>query len=124
MVPRTAIAHRVLAGEQLRTTRLAHRHTEVGTVERQPLRSQSINVWRFRILPAEQRQIVVRAVIGHDDQKIRLLGRVHREPGNRKAHGNHWDNILPHLFSSFSFCLAAVSWAVLELDHCWCLCEN
>ena len=96
MVPRTAIAHRVLAGEQLRTTRLAHRHTEVGTVERQPLRSQSINVWRLRILPAEQRQIVVRAVIGHNDKDIRLPGRMRREPGNRKAHCNQWDDFLVH----------------------------
>jgi len=88
MIPRTAIAHRVLAGEQLRTTRLAHRHTEVGTVERQPLRSQSINVWRLRILPAEQRQIIVRTVIGHDNKDIRLPVRVRREPGNRKAQYN------------------------------------
>jgi len=38
-------------------------------------------------LSAKQWQIVVRAVIGHNDKDIRLPGRVRREPGNRKAQG-------------------------------------
>jgi hypothetical protein len=96
MVPRTAVAHRVLAGEQFCTTRLAHRHTKVGAIERQPLRSQSINVWRLRILPAKQRQIIVRAVIGHNDKDIGLPGRMHRKYGNRKAHYNQWNDFLVH----------------------------
>ena len=79
MVPRTAIADWVLAGEQLRPTRLAHRYTEVGAIERQSLCSQPINVWRLCILPTVQGQVVLRTVIVHYDEDIGLFGRVQGE---------------------------------------------
>ena len=88
MIPRTAISHLVLAGEPPFTTRFAHRPTEVGTVVRQPLRSQSIHVWRVPFLPAQPPQIIVRTVIGHVHKYIRPAVRLRREPGNRKAQYN------------------------------------
>ena len=70
MIPCASIAHGKLTGIQLRATRLTHCLSEICAIERQPLRSQSIDVGRLGILSAIQRQIVVGAVIRHDDQEI------------------------------------------------------
>ena len=96
VVPRAAVAHRVLTGEQFRTARLAHCLTKISAIEREALRRQSVDVWRPCILPTVQGQVVVRAIIGHDDENIGLPGRVRREPGERKAQDDQWNDFLVH----------------------------
>ena len=74
VVPRAAVVQRILAGHQLGAARLAHRLCEVGAIKRQPLFGQAIDVRGSGILAAVQWQVVVRAVIGHDDEKVGPLG--------------------------------------------------
>ena len=74
VIPRAAVMQRVLAGHQLRTARLAHRLGEPGAVEGESLAGQAIDVRRLRVLASVQRQVVVCAVVGHDDEKVGPLG--------------------------------------------------
>ena len=73
VIPGTAIVQRVLSGHQLGTARLAHRLGEVGAVEGEPLAGQSIDIRGPGVLAAVQWEVVVRAVVGHDDQEVGLL---------------------------------------------------
>ena len=74
VVPRAAVVQRILSGHQLRAARLAHGLRKIGAIKRQPLPGQAIDVRGFGILAAVQWQIIVGAVIGHDDEKVGPLG--------------------------------------------------
>ena len=74
VVPGTAVVQWVLSGHQLGTARLAHRLGEVGAVEGEPLAGQAIDIRGPGVLAAVQWEVVVRAVVGHDDQEVGLLG--------------------------------------------------
>ena len=74
VVPRAAVVQWILAGHQFRAARLAHGLRKVGAIKRQSLPGQAIDVRGIGVLATVQRQIVVRAVICHDDEKIGPLG--------------------------------------------------
>ncbi|OPZ04953.1 MAG: hypothetical protein BWZ10_03105 [candidate division BRC1 bacterium ADurb.BinA364] len=72
VVPATAVARGIEPGVQLAAAGIAHRHREKGFVENDALAGQLVDPGRSDVLAAEKRQIVVRQVVGEDDENVRL----------------------------------------------------
>ena len=73
VIPGTTVGQRVLARVKFGATRLTHGRRQVGLVENQSLLGKRIKMGSLGILTAVNGQVVVGAIIRHDDQDIRLL---------------------------------------------------
>jgi hypothetical protein len=75
MVPGTTVSHRVAPGKKLRATGLAHCLCKVCPVKHQSFSGKPVDVRGARILSTVKRQVIIGAVISHDDQHVGGLGR-------------------------------------------------
>ena len=73
MIPSAAIPQRILSCHEFGTARLTHRLGEVGAIEGQALRGETIQVGCLRVLSSVGRQVAERAVVCHDNQNVRSI---------------------------------------------------
>ncbi len=70
MVPRHAVAYGVEAGVEFGAKRRAHGHSAVSPVEPNSLARQPVDVRRLDVLAAETSEVVVRDVVGEDEEEV------------------------------------------------------
>jgi hypothetical protein len=93
VVPGASISQRVLPGVKLRAAGLANGHGQVSAIERKTLLGEGINIRRAGVLPAIQRQVVVGAVVRHNDEDVGTRGGCAKERGpTDKYQGERQEN--------------------------------
>src|SRR5215510_7525006 len=84
MVPGTTVTERVLASVKLRAAGLADRHADVGAVEGKTFTGEFVQIWGAGIAAAVNRQVIIGAVVGKDDQEIGPRSSLERQSGQQQ----------------------------------------